>query len=93
MCVCRIQTLKTINIVGACFSLAGASFIIICFISFKQLRTLSFRLVFYLGVAEFFNAIWPFFGKPEEGSSERAVMVLPPLGIDAQVTESVLYCV
>ena len=69
-----MQTLEAINIVGACFSLAGASFIIICFISFKQLRTLSFRLVFYLGVAEFGNAIWPFFGKPERGSG-RAVMV------------------
>lgn len=45
------QLLATVNIVASTLSLIGSSFIVLCYILFKELRKFSFKLVFYLALA------------------------------------------
>jgi hypothetical protein len=56
-----------IVIVGVCVSLLASVFIIVVYLSYKDLQTITFRLIFYMALADVFNGVT--YLLPSEGVS------------------------
>mmetsp|Transcript_25529 Transcript_25529/g.82260 ORF Transcript_25529/g.82260 Transcript_25529/m.82260 type:complete len:319 (-) Transcript_25529:52-1008(-) len=53
----QLRTLKRITLSSAILSMMGSSFIIFSYFYFVQLRTLAYRMIVFLSVADFFSSI------------------------------------
>lgn len=58
------QILDAVGTGAAALSLAGSSFIVICYLLFRELRKFSFKLVFYLAVSDMFCSLFTILGGP-----------------------------
>jgi len=56
----EFQSLNTINLVGGLFSFFGATLIIGCYIAFRDLRSVAFKLVLFLSISDLCYAITGF---------------------------------
>mmetsp|Transcript_14452 Transcript_14452/g.27767 ORF Transcript_14452/g.27767 Transcript_14452/m.27767 type:complete len:326 (-) Transcript_14452:100-1077(-) len=58
------KVLTALNVAFSSLSFAGSTFIIICFLSFRDLRKFSFQLVFWLSISDALNCLGNFLGHP-----------------------------
>lgn len=58
------QILDAVGTGAAALSLVGSSFIVICYLLFRELRKFSFKLVFYLAVSDMFCSLFTILGGP-----------------------------
>ncbi|GJN00650.1 hypothetical protein PR202_ga17846 [Eleusine coracana subsp. coracana] len=56
------QVLDSVGTTAAALSLAGSSFIVLCYLLFRELRKFSFKLVFYLAVSDMFCSLFTILG-------------------------------
>ncbi|KAK8473016.1 hypothetical protein PHAVU_001G044800 [Phaseolus vulgaris] len=56
------QILTAVNSGASSLSLAGSSFIVLCYLLFKELRKFSFKLVFYLALADMLCSFFSIIG-------------------------------
>ncbi|WVY91095.1 hypothetical protein V8G54_036609 [Vigna mungo] len=61
------QILTAVNAGASSLSLAGSSFIVLCYLLFKELRKFSFKLVFYLALADMLCSFFSIIGDPFKG--------------------------
>ncbi|PAN30719.1 hypothetical protein GQ55_5G359700 [Panicum hallii var. hallii] len=58
------QILDAVGTGAAALSLVGSSFIVLCYLLFRELRKFSFKLVFYLAVSDMFCSLFTILGGP-----------------------------
>ncbi|KAL6861189.1 hypothetical protein ACP4OV_016889 [Aristida adscensionis] len=58
------DVLDAVGTAAAALSLAGSSFIVLCYLLFRELRKFSFKLVFYLAVSDMFCSLFTILGGP-----------------------------
>eukprot|EP00271_Cylindrocystis_brebissonii_P006505 TRINITY_DN19282_c0_g1_i1.p1 TRINITY_DN19282_c0_g1~~TRINITY_DN19282_c0_g1_i1.p1 ORF type:complete len:328 (-),score=66.66 TRINITY_DN19282_c0_g1_i1:751-1734(-) len=63
----QTRALTGINVVCSTLSFLGSFFIVLCFLTFKDLRKFSFKLVFYLSLADMLCSLFNILGDPGEG--------------------------
>ncbi|QCD99270.1 G protein-coupled receptor [Vigna unguiculata] len=61
------QILTAVNAGASSLSLAGSSFIVLCYLLFKELRKFSFKLVFYLALSDMLCSFFSIIGDPFKG--------------------------
>ncbi|XP_037494852.1 G-protein coupled receptor 1 isoform X4 [Jatropha curcas] len=61
------QILMSVNAVASSLSFVGSSFIVLCYILFKELRKFSFKLVFYLALSDMLCSFFSIVGDPSKG--------------------------
>lgn len=61
------QILTTVNAAASSLSLLGSSFIVLCYILFKELRKFSFKLVFFLALSDMLCSFFSIVGDPSRG--------------------------
>ncbi|KDP28016.1 hypothetical protein JCGZ_19096 [Jatropha curcas] len=57
----------SVNAVASSLSFVGSSFIVLCYILFKELRKFSFKLVFYLALSDMLCSFFSIVGDPSKG--------------------------
>ncbi|KAG0566883.1 hypothetical protein M758_7G087700 [Ceratodon purpureus] len=63
----QTRALTGINVGASALSFAGTSFIVMCYILFKDLRTFPFKLIFYLSLSDMLGSLFNMLGNPGEG--------------------------
>lgn len=63
----QTHALTSINVFASALSFAGSSFIVLCYLLFKELRKFSFQLVFYLSLSDLLFSISNLLGDPGKG--------------------------
>ncbi|XP_066374724.1 G-protein coupled receptor 1-like [Miscanthus floridulus] len=58
------QILDAVGTGAAALSLVGSSFIVLCYLLFRELRKFSFKLVYYLAVSDMFCSLFTILGGP-----------------------------
>ncbi|WOL06535.1 G-protein coupled receptor 1 [Canna indica] len=58
------QVLATVSAGAAALSLAGSTFIVLCYLLFKELHKFSFKLVFFLALSDMFCSFFNIIGDP-----------------------------
>ncbi|KAL6512397.1 glycolytic proteins transcriptional activator gcr1 [Orobanche hederae] len=61
------EILAAINTSASSLSLVGSSFIVLCYLLFKELRKFSFKLVFFLALSDMFCSFFSIIGDPSKG--------------------------
>ncbi|GMN63315.1 hypothetical protein TIFTF001_032399 [Ficus carica] len=61
------QVLTAVNAGAASLSFVGSSFIVLCYVLFKELRKFSFKLVFYLVLSDMMCSFFSMVGDPSKG--------------------------
>ncbi|KAH1212610.1 G-protein coupled receptor 1 [Glycine max] len=61
------RVLTAVNAGASSLSLAGSSFIVVCYLLFKELRKFSFKLVFYLALSDILCSLFSIIGDPSKG--------------------------
>ncbi|KAF4375791.1 hypothetical protein CsatB_006375 [Cannabis sativa] len=61
------QILTAVNAGAASLSFVGSSFIVLCYVLFKELRKFSFKLVFYLAISDMLCSFFTMVGDPSKG--------------------------
>ncbi|CAN1151021.1 G-protein coupled receptor 1 [Linum perenne] len=61
------RLLRNINAGASSFSFLGSSFIVLCYILFRDLRKFSFKLVFYLAISDMLCSFFSIVGDPSTG--------------------------
>ncbi|XP_043720413.1 G-protein coupled receptor 1 [Telopea speciosissima] len=61
------QILTAVNAGASTFSLVGSSFIVLCYLLFKELRKFSFKLVFFLALSDMLCSFFSMVGDPSKG--------------------------
>uniref|UniRef100_A0A453R1H9 G-protein coupled receptors family 2 profile 2 domain-containing protein n=1 Tax=Aegilops tauschii subsp. strangulata TaxID=200361 RepID=A0A453R1H9_AEGTS len=58
------EILDAVGTTAAALSLAGSSFIVLCYLLFRELRKFSFKLVYFLAVADMLCSLFTIMGGP-----------------------------
>uniref|UniRef100_A0A0D9WMZ4 G-protein coupled receptors family 2 profile 2 domain-containing protein n=1 Tax=Leersia perrieri TaxID=77586 RepID=A0A0D9WMZ4_9ORYZ len=58
------EILDAVSTSAAALSLVGSSFIVLCYLLFRELRKFSFKLVFFLAVSDMFCSLFTIMGGP-----------------------------
>ncbi|CAL5206240.1 unnamed protein product [Lathyrus oleraceus] len=58
--------LTAVNVGASSLSLVGSTFIVLCYLLFKELRKFSFKLVFYLALADMLCSFFSIIGDPSK---------------------------
>ncbi|CAI0626041.1 unnamed protein product [Linum tenue] len=61
------QILRTVNAGASSLSFLGSSFIVLCYLLFRDLRKFSFKLVFYLAISDMLCSFFSIVGDPSTG--------------------------
>ncbi|XP_065863980.1 G-protein coupled receptor 1 [Euphorbia lathyris] len=61
------QILTSVNAGASTLSFLGSSFIVLCYVLFKELRKFSFKLVFYLALSDMLCSFFSIIGDPSKG--------------------------
>ncbi|XP_050216713.1 G-protein coupled receptor 1 [Mercurialis annua] len=61
------QLLRSVNGGASSLSFLGSSFIVVCYLLFKELRKFSFKLVFYLALSDMLCSFFSIVGDPSKG--------------------------
>ncbi|XP_021640233.1 G-protein coupled receptor 1 isoform X4 [Hevea brasiliensis] len=61
------QILTSVNAGASSLSFVGSSFIVLCYVLFKELRKFSFKLVFYLALSDMLCSFFSIVGDPSKG--------------------------
>lgn len=61
------RVLTAVNAGAASLSFVGSSFIVLCYVLFKELRKFSFKLVFYLALSDMMCSFFSMVGDPSKG--------------------------
>ncbi|KAM7279141.1 hypothetical protein ACFE04_006275 [Oxalis oulophora] len=61
------QMLRAVNLGASSLSFVGSTFIVLCYVLFKELRKFSFKLVFYLAISDMLCSFFSIVGDPSNG--------------------------
>ncbi|CAI0467675.1 unnamed protein product [Linum tenue] len=61
------RILRTVNAGASSLSFLGSSFIVLCYLLFRDLRKFSFKLVFYLAISDMLCSFFSIVGDPSTG--------------------------
>ncbi|OWM78335.1 G-protein coupled receptor 1 [Punica granatum] len=61
------EILSALNVGASSLSFVGSGFIVLCYVLFKELRKLSFKLVFYLALSDMLCSFFSIVGDPSKG--------------------------
>ncbi|KAF5177389.1 G-protein coupled receptor [Thalictrum thalictroides] len=61
------RILTSLNTGASTLSFAGSTFIVLCYVLFKELRKFSFKLVFFLALADMLCSFFNIIGDPSQG--------------------------
>ncbi|XP_031491697.1 G-protein coupled receptor 1 [Nymphaea colorata] len=61
------RILEAVGAGASGLSFIGSSFIVLCYVLFKELRKFSFKLVFFLALSDMFCSFFNIFGDPSKG--------------------------